>query len=123
MLTEYLQARYRLSFHRVGAVYRTDNDGNPLTHAEQEKWFAAADAESEIGKKVVAVPLGEDLDHIQSLAIEHLGLELEGPCSACKAIQPAEVLGSEGLCDDCGERLKDETLDAMYETATDGWHD
>lgn len=123
MLIEYLHARYNLCFHRVGDVYSTDRDGRLLTQAERDKWFVAADAESKFPQAALAVPLGDDLDHIQSLAIEHMCLEMEGPCDDCKAIQPAQVLGSSGLCGECAERLKRQTLDAMYETATDGWHD
>lgn len=123
MLTQYLAARYKLSFYRVGDVFSTDHDGNPLTEAELDKWFASADTKSEFAHAVLAVPLGDDLEHVQSLAIEHLGLALEGPCSDCKAMQPAEVLGSDGLCSECAKRLRRETLADMYETATKGWHD
>ncbi|WP_050453131.1 hypothetical protein [Candidatus Burkholderia verschuerenii] len=61
-----------IAVHRMGDVYETDREGQPLTEAVQRQWFVSALAASDLVEPVCKIPLADTEGEAWELAAQHL---------------------------------------------------
>lgn len=115
-LLEDLYYRYELSFYIVGEAYDIDQNGNPIPLEHQDKWFLAVNEGSQFENDIVNIPLEKNLKDIITNALYYLKIDLN-ECTKNKE------KAMHCICPSCKKSNEKEELDAIYETAREGWYD
>ncbi|MDN7664081.1 hypothetical protein [Burkholderia cenocepacia] len=61
-----------IAVYRIGEVYESDSEGQPIPDAERAKWFVSALAGSDLAERACAIPLADSEGEAWELAAQHL---------------------------------------------------